>query len=56
MSHTRGLPEPVGVFHRVTKPCYEDMLTTQIDKAIEQRGEGSLEKLIHSGSTWTVAE
>ncbi len=56
MHHTQGLPEPVGVFFRVNKPCYEDLLTEQIEKAVAQRGEGDLEKLLNSGSTWTVSE
>ncbi len=56
MSHQQGMPEPVGVFHRIQKPCYEEMMMAQVNKAVEQRGEGDLEKLIHSGSTWTVSE
>ncbi|MFG0329687.1 MAG: 2-oxoacid:ferredoxin oxidoreductase subunit beta [Phycisphaerales bacterium] len=47
-------PEPVGVFHRVTKPCYEDLLHKQMNEAIEKRGEGEVAKLINSGDTWTV--
>jgi 2-oxoglutarate ferredoxin oxidoreductase subunit beta len=47
-------PLPVGVFRAVEKPCYEDMLTEQVDRAIEQRGPGELRDLLHSGDTWVV--
>ncbi len=47
-------PLPVGVIREVQKPCYETMLQNQVDEAIEQRGAGSLEDLLHSGDTWEV--
>ena len=47
-------PQPVGIFRAVTRPTYEDMLEGQIEKAIEKRGKGNLEKLIYSGDMWTV--
>lgn len=47
-------PVPVGVFRAVDRPTYEDLLEDQIQAAIRQQGEGDLEKLLHSGYTWTV--
>jgi 2-oxoglutarate ferredoxin oxidoreductase subunit beta len=47
-------PLPVGVIREVDLPCYEDMLQDQVDHAIEQRGQGSLHDLLHSGDTWVV--
>lgn len=47
-------PVPMGVFRSISKPTYEDMLTHQVESAIDTKGAGSLEKLIHSGETWTI--
>ncbi len=47
-------PQVVGIFRDVARPTYDAMLNGQIATAIEKRGAGSLEKLIHSGETWTV--
>jgi len=47
-------PEPVGVFHRVERPCYEDLLDEQVDAAVERRGPGEIEKLLTEGYTWNV--
>lgn len=49
-------PVPIGVFRRVTKPCYEDSVLEQIDGAVAKRGRGDLEKLMNSGDTWVVEE
>ncbi len=54
MRHTAGLPEAVGVIHREQKPVYEDLLYDQVEMATEQRGPGSLEKLLSGGNTWVV--
>lgn len=54
MTHEDGLPEPVGVIHRVERPVYEDMLVEQINEAIKKKGEGELKNLVASGATWTV--
>lgn len=47
-------PVPMGIFRSVSKPTYEDMLTHQVESAIATKGVGNLEKLIHSGETWTI--
>jgi 2-oxoglutarate ferredoxin oxidoreductase subunit beta len=47
-------PEPMGVFYRVQKPCYEDLLTEQVRTAQQARGAGDLKKLLLSGETWVV--
>jgi 2-oxoglutarate ferredoxin oxidoreductase subunit beta len=47
-------PLPTGVFRQAEKACYEDMLTAQVDEAIERKGKGDLHDLLHSGDTWTV--
>lgn len=47
-------PMPIGVFRAVGRPTYEDLLQDQIDEALQQRGRGDLQALLHSGDTWTV--
>jgi 2-oxoglutarate/2-oxoacid ferredoxin oxidoreductase subunit beta len=46
---------PVGVFRDVERPSYDELLTGQLERAKEQRGEGDLHDLLHAGDTWTVA-
>lgn len=53
MSHPE-FPEPMGVYYSVEDECYEDLLTAQVDQAIKQRGEGTLETLLNAGETYTV--
>ena len=45
---------PVGVFRDVEQPTYDDLLAEQIERAVEQRGEGDLTALLHAGDTWTI--
>ncbi|MEZ4333530.1 MAG: 2-oxoacid:ferredoxin oxidoreductase subunit beta [Myxococcota bacterium] len=47
-------PIPVGVFRAVAKPTYEDLLQSQVDAAVKQRGRGDLQALLHSGDTWQI--
>ncbi|PYS49285.1 MAG: 2-oxoacid:ferredoxin oxidoreductase subunit beta [Acidobacteria bacterium] len=49
-----AFPQPVGIFRAVERDTYEDMMTDQIETAINKLGPGSLEKLINSGDMWTV--
>ena len=45
---------PLGVFRALEQPVYDDLMSEQLAAAREQRGEGDLEALLHSGDTWTV--
>jgi 2-oxoglutarate ferredoxin oxidoreductase subunit beta len=45
---------PFGVFRRVERPVYDDLLAEQLAVAKERSGEGDLEALLHSGDTWVV--
>ena len=47
-------PEPIGVFRAVDRPRYDVEMNNQIEAARAKKGRGSLEKLFHSGDTWTV--
>jgi 2-oxoglutarate ferredoxin oxidoreductase subunit beta len=46
---------PLGVFRALEQPVYDDLMSGQLDAAREQRGDGDLAALLHSGDTWTVA-
>ena len=49
------LPRPFGVFYETERPCYEDVLTTQIEEVITDKGKGDLDKLLRGRETWTIA-
>jgi 2-oxoglutarate ferredoxin oxidoreductase subunit beta len=53
----RGPSDPtcIGVFREVERPVYGEAMIAQLDAAAERLGRGSLETLLHSGDTWTVA-
>jgi len=47
-------PEPIGVFRDVDRPTYDDLINSQVEDAKQEKGQGDLAKLFHSGDTWTV--
>lgn len=47
-------PEPIGVFRAVDRPKYDVELNEQVARARQEKGEGNLDELFHSGDTWTV--
>ncbi|HET7236876.1 MAG TPA: 2-oxoacid:ferredoxin oxidoreductase subunit beta [Actinomycetota bacterium] len=58
LSHiSRGPTEPtcIGVFREVERPVYGEAMAAQIAGATDRLGAGDLEKLLHSGDTWTVS-
>jgi len=46
-------PTPLGVFRRIIKPTYEDMVQAQVKKARE-KGIPDFKKLLYGSETWTV--
>ncbi len=48
------LPRPFGVFYETERPCYEEMMSLQIEAVIESKGKGVLDKLIRGNETWTI--
>jgi len=46
---------PVGVFRDVQRPVYDELMAEQLDRAVEAKGEGDLETLLHSGDTWVIS-
>jgi 2-oxoglutarate ferredoxin oxidoreductase subunit beta len=49
-------PTPVGILRAVEQAPYEQALVGQIQRAIESKGEGTLEDLIYAGEIWSVGE
>ena len=55
MEHRPGFPTPIGVLRASDElPRYEDVANDQIQAVIAKKGKGNLEKLLHTGDTWTV--
>ncbi|MCG6156032.1 2-oxoacid:ferredoxin oxidoreductase subunit beta [Rubinisphaera margarita] len=48
-------PEPMGVFRAIDRPTYDDELNDQVRDVTEKLGPASLEAMLNSGDTWTVA-
>jgi 2-oxoglutarate ferredoxin oxidoreductase subunit beta len=46
---------PFGVFRSVERPVYDELMTQQLESAVERQGEGELEALLHAGDTWSIA-
>lgn len=51
----KGLPTALGVIRAVDRPTYDEMVTTQVEGAIDRHGEGTLHDLLHNTETWTVS-
>jgi 2-oxoglutarate ferredoxin oxidoreductase subunit beta len=47
-------PMPIGVYRDIEAAPFESRVWDQIHKVQEQKGEGSLEKLLNAGDTWVV--
>ncbi len=48
-------PEPIGVLRAVREPTYEELMAEQCRTVIQERGKGTIEKLLHAGETWVVS-
>jgi 2-oxoglutarate ferredoxin oxidoreductase subunit beta len=48
-------PTPIGVFRAVDRPVYGAELASALDEARAKVDREELEKLLHSGDTWTVS-
>ena len=46
-------PRPFGVFYTNDRPCYEQMMSLQIQEALA-KGAGDLDKLIRGKETWEI--
>lgn len=48
------LPRPFGVLFSTQRPCYEDLMQTQINEAIARKGTGNLDALIKGRNNWEI--
>ncbi len=48
-------PRPFGVFYQTERPCYEDVMSMQIEEALS-KGKGDLDKLLKGRETWSIGE
>jgi len=48
------LPVPIGILYQEDKPTYEQMMTEQIQEAIQSKGKGDLEKTLLGNNSWDV--
>ncbi|MDP3666649.1 MAG: 2-oxoacid:ferredoxin oxidoreductase subunit beta [Sediminibacterium sp.] len=51
---TVHFPRPFGVFFETDRPCYEDIMTMQIDETIATKGKGDLDKLLRGKEVWEI--
>lgn len=51
---TGYFPRPFGVFFETDRPCYEDIMTMQIDETIATKGRGNLDKLLRGKEVWEI--
>lgn len=45
---------PIGVLRSVVRPVYDDLMSEQLERSVEQQGKGDLASLLAGGDTWTV--
>jgi 2-oxoglutarate ferredoxin oxidoreductase subunit beta len=55
LTYNPDMPTPIGIFRHVDVELYETMLMRQIDEDKKRKGDGDLEKLLHSGETWEIS-
>jgi 2-oxoglutarate ferredoxin oxidoreductase subunit beta len=48
------LPECFGVFRAVERPVYTEMVSRQIEEAVQAKGKGNLQDLLTGDETWVV--
>jgi 2-oxoglutarate/2-oxoacid ferredoxin oxidoreductase subunit beta len=54
LAHGPSGPLPVGVFRDVERPVYDELMSDQLGRAREQKGEADLATLLHDGDTWRI--
>ena len=47
-------PRPFGVFYEADRPCYEDIMTMQIEETIATKGKGNLDKILRGKEVWEI--
>jgi 2-oxoglutarate ferredoxin oxidoreductase subunit beta len=47
-------PEPLGVFRRVSKPTYDELMVAQLDEASAKLGKGDISDILEGPEAWDV--
>ncbi len=50
-----AFPEPLGIFRRVQRPTYEDLMADQLKEARDKQGQGDMTALLEGPEAWDVA-
>ncbi|PRX03096.1 UNVERIFIED_ORG: 2-oxoglutarate ferredoxin oxidoreductase subunit beta [Actinomadura viridilutea] len=45
---------PIGIFRKVERPSYDELLRAQVEEAVAKEGKGDLAALLASGDTWRI--
>jgi 2-oxoglutarate ferredoxin oxidoreductase subunit beta len=45
---------PIGVFRKVPRPSYDELMSAQLEEARAKQGEGDLAGLLAGPDTWQV--
>ena len=45
---------PIGVFRKVERASYDELMAAQIDDARQKQGDGDLAELLAGADTWQV--
>jgi 2-oxoglutarate/2-oxoacid ferredoxin oxidoreductase subunit beta len=53
-TNEQALPRPFGIFYRTERPCYEELLFSQIESATASQGDGDLDAIIAGSNTWEI--
>jgi 2-oxoglutarate ferredoxin oxidoreductase subunit beta len=54
MTYNGELPTPIGIMYQEERATYDEMMTAQLQSAIDSKGPGDLDALIKGSNTWTV--
>jgi 2-oxoglutarate ferredoxin oxidoreductase subunit beta len=54
MTYNGELPTPIGVMYQEERATYDEMMTAQLQSAVDSKGPGDLDALIKGSNTWTV--
>jgi 2-oxoglutarate ferredoxin oxidoreductase subunit beta len=55
LAPTPAGPTPIGLFRQVERPVYGDLVQSQLEAAVAQRGRGDLGALLAGSDPWDVA-
>ena len=54
MTYNGELPTPIGVIYQEERATYDEMMTAQLQSAVDSKGPGDIDALIKGSNTWIV--